>query len=755
MKKILQTLGRRFLGADASTTFYGLFFFGALLAGSLAGGLVWYANQSVFKSFQEQTVAIEAESARDTLGLYIGDRRRNLEHYAAQTRVISAALGNSTAREYVSKLFRSFKFFSDQKRLALISVTEEAIVDVGGGADAQATDDVMRRLTRRLLDRPGAEAVVTTYDAEGRAIIAIATPVMRLGQTEGVLYGEFDYSSTHPIGAQETGFLLGARDAAGPSSSAALYPSPSWSETALPVDGADIVLSYFRNVDVLSQSRMAALLQTVGALLGGLLIAFAALAVVGRRLMLNPYRALLVSQDKLAKTNSALEHTSLHDALTGLPNRRSLDKLLAELAAPAAAGETKEYALLHIDLDRFKQINDTLGHAAGDFVLQHVSATLKRAVRASDFVGRIGGDEFVMVVRGVASPESVAQRADALIETLRQPIEFEGAECRFGASVGIALGRRGESNPKQLLIDADIALYRAKESGRGTFAHFTEADAVQVRDKKRLADEIHSALENKEFIPYYQPQVDALDGSLVGLEALARWRHPTRGVLAPDAFLDVAGDLGVLPDIDEQILIAGLEDRSDMILQGWRAPPLSVNVSSRRLADDNLMPKVEALSFEPGDLTFELLESTFLDQSDDVTHRNLTKLRALGIAFDIDDFGTGHASIRSLITLQPQRLKIDRQFVMPAVEDPTSRALISAMVDIANVLNIDVVAEGVESDAHATLMHDLGCGTLQGYGIARPMPYEALISWLMAHDTGAQAHLYPSFRAEGTRLAAR
>jgi diguanylate cyclase (GGDEF)-like protein len=433
---------------------------------------------------------------------------------------------------------------------------------------------------------------------------------------------------------------------------------------------------------------------------------------------------------ELVAATARIEHNSLHDALTGLPNRRFLDRVLAE-RAERANGEGGGIALLHIDLDRFKQINDTLGHAAGDAMLVHAAHVLLANVQPGDFVARIGGDEFVVVsgVRNGRRP--LARLADRIIVEMRQPLPYEGHECRCGVSVGIAYQRGPRIDDKRLLIDADIALYRAKRRGRNRHEFFTEALQAEIVSTKKTADEILTGIEQGQFVAWYQPQFDARTMQISGVEALARWQHPTRGVVSPDQFMPIAEDLNVVATIDRMIL-----EQTLAWMQLWRArglvvPRASVNVSGRRLRDENLIRSLRKLDIAPGSISFELVESTYLDESDDIVAWNIEQIRGLGIDLEIDDFGSGYASIVSLLKLKPRRLKIDRQLVMPVVEGDSQRQLIASIIDIGHSLGIHVVAEGVETEEHGRIVTELGADTLQGYAYSRALSPVAVERFFM------------------------
>lgn len=424
---------------------------------------------------------------------------------------------------------------------------------------------------------------------------------------------------------------------------------------------------------------------------------------------------------ELEATKAEIEHNALHDFLTDLPNRRYLDEKLAG-RQDAAHG----LAILHIDLDRFKQINDTLGHQAGDFMLLHAAGVLRSNICGGEFVARIGGDEFVILVDFDGGTEKLGELADRIIRRMCEPVHYNGITCRTGASIGIACDPRAEVDARQLLLNADIALYRAKSRGRNRYEFFSVDIQHQVINNKRVSDEILTALEKEEFVPYYQLQFAAKDLSIAGAETLVRWPHPTKGLLAPDAFLTIAEDLDVVAAIDAMIFDKAYRDFREWQRRGIPIPKISVNVSTRRLYDPDLGAKLASLPITPGTVSFELLESIFLDDCDETVLANLQMLRRMGIDIEIDDFGTGHASIVSLLKIGPRTLKIDRELVMPITSADEQRQLVRSIIEIGKSLNIKVVAEGVETWEHIRILQELGCDILQGYALARPMPLAAI-----------------------------
>nr|WP_246748525.1 EAL domain-containing protein [Rhizobium setariae] len=427
----------------------------------------------------------------------------------------------------------------------------------------------------------------------------------------------------------------------------------------------------------------------------------------------------------LEQARLRMESAALHDALTGLPNRRYLDRVMVELDTARLADDI---TILHIDLDRFKDINDTLGHAAGDRILRHSAKTLRENIRENDFLARIGGDEFVIVSRGVGL-DQISAMASRLIDAISKPVDYEGHECRVGASIGIACRSNEGEGIDELLVNADIALYEAKRRGRNRVEHFTDTLRLVAINTKKTADEILRGLEQNEFIAHFQPQFDAHTLEIVGIEALARWDHPSKGMLPPSAFLQIAESLKVVSTIDDIILNQALLQHYRLAANGIHIPKVSVNISAQRLRDETLLDRLRNLSFRPGTLSFELLESISLDGHDGELIPQIEKIRDLGIDIDIDDFGTGYASIVTLLKLTPKRLKIDRQLILPIVNSTSQQRLVSSIIEIGRSRGIEIVAEGVETIAHAEILRDLGCNVLQGYALSKPLSPAQLLEF--------------------------
>jgi len=420
---------------------------------------------------------------------------------------------------------------------------------------------------------------------------------------------------------------------------------------------------------------------------------------------------------ELQQAKSQIEHFAMHDALTGLPNRRYFETAMEKLT-PQQVAQT---CLILVDLDRFKEVNDTLGHAAGDALLVHLTRILKSSIGKNDFAARMGGDEFVIVSRGGSDIADIEEMAGRIISLMEIPFVYNDQKCHAGVSIGIAPCSPEITTAKQLLVNADLALYLAKDNGRNRYEFFTSELQALSLHKKEASDDILRGLENNEFIPFYQPQVDAKTLKVCGVEALVRWDHPEKGLLSPDKFLTVAREIGVNAKIDELILKQTIKDLDRWCQAGVDIPRASVNVSQQRLYDEQLINTLKELKIVPGKLSFELVESIFLDEGDDVVLKNIQAIKDMGIRIEIDDFGTGHASLVSLLKTKPATLKIDRQLVQPSTVTEGAKQMVKSIIDIAKSQNIEIVAEGIESADHTLLLRKLGCDVLQGYAFARPM----------------------------------
>lgn len=481
--------------------------------------------------------------------------------------------------------------------------------------------------------------------------------------------------------------------------------------------------------------------------LGVLVVFGVGASVLMRRSIIQQTRKLQEAYSKADQQNRALEemrqhaeHESMHDALTGLANRRFMEREIRK-RLKTAKEKNIGLAVLHIDLDRFKQINDTLGHAAGDHVLQHVAKVLNRETREDDVVARVGGDEFLVLSFSNGQQEPLGKMAKRIIDSLSRPIHYMDNLCQFGASVGINIvfgDDLNEFDSDLFLSNADIALYRAKETGRGRFVFFSHALRSEVEISKSLSDDLILGLQKREFFPVYQPQVDARTGECIGVEALARWNHPHKGSLSPAVFIPMARRLGLLGKLDECIMEQALVDLRSWDSIGLHVPRLSLNLSEHRLADSEFLTWLETHDLPDGRLSFEVLETVFSDDFDDVRRYAVDRLQELNIGLEMDDFGTGHASLAGLLSFSPCRLKIAREIAGPVDTSARHAKLVSGIIDVAEALDIEVLAEGVEREKQAQILRDLGCDALQGYLFAVPMPASELPKWWHLHSATGQ-----------------
>jgi diguanylate cyclase (GGDEF)-like protein len=411
----------------------------------------------------------------------------------------------------------------------------------------------------------------------------------------------------------------------------------------------------------------------------------------------------------------ALAHQALHDALTGLPNRVLLGDRLQQ-AILSADREKRALALLVMDLDRFKEVNDTLGHHAGDRLLQEIARRLRGALRASDTVARLGGDEFAVVLPGSSDATDTAVK---LVQALEAPFELEGHTLALGASVGIALYPQHGETVESLLRSADVAMYTAKRARSGVAVYAPDQDQHSV-DRLGLLAELREALtRDDELLLYYQPKWDLRSGGLAGFEALARWQHPRRGLLEPDEFIDLAEQTGLMRPLTRYVLQAALRQARAWQQIGLRMP-VAVNLSPSSLQDIQLASEIEQLLAESGVaadlLEVEITEEAYMTQPE-VAAATLARLRGMGVRVAIDDFGTGYASLVYLQKLPVDRIKIDRSFVRALRHDESHATIVRSLIDLGHNLGLEVVAEGVEDEATRSGLAALGCDYAQGYAL--------------------------------------
>ncbi|MGT2433069.1 putative bifunctional diguanylate cyclase/phosphodiesterase [Cupriavidus basilensis] len=442
----------------------------------------------------------------------------------------------------------------------------------------------------------------------------------------------------------------------------------------------------------------------------------------------------------LAEANQELTYLALHDNLTKLPNRVLLEDRL-DRAIQEAAQKNTRFALMFMDLDGFKAVNDAYGHPVGDQLLVEVARRIVATVRAQDTIARLGGDEFVLLA-SVGEPEDAATLAEKVLTAIREPFQVTGRELRVSTSIGIAMYPGDGTLQHDLLTNADAAMYHAKALGRNTICFFEASMNANVHEQLQLVQDLRLALERGELILQYQPKLTAPSGPVVGVEALVRWVHPTRGLIAPDQFIPQAEKTGLIVPMGNWIL-----DEACRQMREWRDAghphwTVAVNLSALQFRHASLIKTVRDTltrhALEPGCLTLEVTESTAMRDAD-ASLQILKQLHDMGVRISIDDFGTGYSSLLYLKRLPASELKIDRGFIRDLARDTEDAAIVSAIVALGRTLNLNIVAEGVETAKQQDFLTRLGCDSLQGFLLGRPMSAEMLIASLSGDDKLADA----------------
>jgi diguanylate cyclase (GGDEF)-like protein/PAS domain S-box-containing protein len=418
-----------------------------------------------------------------------------------------------------------------------------------------------------------------------------------------------------------------------------------------------------------------------------------------------------------------MEYQAYHDALTGLPNRL-LFRDRIDIALAHAKRHHTAAAVMFLDLDQFKLVNDSLGHTVGDALLQEVAARLVLSIRADDTVARMGGDEFTVLLTDVKDPGASSIVAQKLLDSISQPMVIEGHELYVTTSIGIARSPEDGTDAETLLKRADGAMYRAKEAGRNNFQFATTSSQETVSERLVIERSLHHAFEREEFVVHYQPMTNLLTGSVVGAEALIRWNHPERGLMSPDDFIPIAEESGLILPIGEWVLRTAVKQ-----MKGWHAEhgPLrvAVNLSARQFQQRDLTAMIERIltenDYPPELLDIEITESTAM-QNADVSLAVMKRLKQMGVRISIDDFGTGYSSLSYLKRFPIDTVKIDQNFVRDLSDASNDGAIITAVISMARALNLRVVAEGVETEAQLAFLRRENCEVVQGFLHSRPVP---------------------------------
>jgi len=496
------------------------------------------------------------------------------------------------------------------------------------------------------------------------------------------------------------------------------------SEHPLPDYPLVVDVSYSKSA-VLADWRLHALLVVTAA------VAIQLCFLLLLRAVVKQFERLEQSQSSLARQNTALveaesqvRYLAHHDELTKLVNRRNFRRLL-EIAIQSAAREGRGVAVMYLDLDRFKQVNDTWGHGIGDRLLVQVAERLRGEIGLGDTLARTGGDEFAIIQPMIEGTADAARLAETLLCKIAEPFEIEGVHCRVALSAGIAIYPMQASNASDLLRNADTALYRAKAEGRGRYRVFDAAMDLRQQELFALEQDLRQAMEHNQFELEYQPIAETETRRVVACEALLRWRHPKRGLIPPVDFIAIAESLGLMSEIGYWVF-------ETACVEAMRWPEnvdISVNLSPVQFNDESLPGKLTEIlqrtRLRPRRLFLEVTEGLLLQDTSsvlDIMHR----LRRLGIRFSLDDFGTGHAGLGYLRQFPFDGIKIDRLFVREMVTQPQARAIVAALLDVSAALELDVIAEGVETEAELAVLCELRCRRVQGYLTGRPQPAAAI-----------------------------
>ncbi len=452
----------------------------------------------------------------------------------------------------------------------------------------------------------------------------------------------------------------------------------------------------------------------VATIVGGFLAIFMGLA------MFQSWRRLRVAKSARAK----FQEMAHADPLTGSLNRISFNEVLEKAAGKRAKGGPA-FALLCIDLDNFKEINDTLGHAAGDQALREAHQRIASAVRDGDYVARLGGDEFAVLLMNVQKRAVVATLAHRVVQRLGEPLHQGGMQFNFGGSAGIALFGADAKTPDELMIKADLALYRAKETARGYFTFYDADMDVKLQSSREMLRDLNQAIAGNQLEVHYQGLYEPDADTLVGYEALLRWHHPTRGTISPAEFIGLAEDHGLIGKIGQWVLTQACHDAA-----GWPSSlTVHVNVSPAQFADTQLVAKILAILKETGlpakRLGLEITESLLVNNTEQVS-RVLSELTKAGVSLAMDDFGTGYSSLAYLWRFPFDKVKIDRAFTSNLDNNAKVAVIVRSIISLAHALDIRVNAEGVESEQQTNVLRMMGCDELQGFGLGRPMPNQAL-----------------------------
>ncbi|MBT3360755.1 MAG: EAL domain-containing protein [Rhodospirillales bacterium] len=432
-----------------------------------------------------------------------------------------------------------------------------------------------------------------------------------------------------------------------------------------------------------------------------------------------------------------IERLALYDPLTGLANRNQFARRF-EYAIRQSKRNRLRFALLMLDLDGFKAVNDTFGHLIGDELLKFVSDQFSAATRDTDTVARLGGDEFALILTRLDKDDRASKVADRIIDKLSKPVELDGSLVKTGTSIGISVYPRDGEDKDELLSKADKALYSAKARGKGVYQFFNDEIDKQARAAHILENDLRLAIVRNEFLMHYQPQLVTSTGQVICVEALARWQHPTRGLLLPEEFIEAAESTGLINHLGKVVLNLSCQQCKSWIDDGLDLPRVAVNVSPIQIQDENFVNIVESAladsGLDPRCLELEITESIMMKDVENAA-KTLSRLHLLGVSMCIDDFGIGYSSLPYLKALSIQRLKIDPSFIMSLTNDPNDVSVAAAIIKMGRSLELEIIAEGIETEFQEGAVRRMGCDILQGFLICPPLPSSELSEWVTKRNS--------------------